>query len=86
MITGDLRIIKNNKLRNPLKNDLNYREPGTINFSKALSEMATALDTCIETMILKTKYTTSNFKPWKEKVSGKMKEKIIELKQKIKPK
>ena len=35
---------------------------------------------------LKLKYTASNFKPWKEKVLAKMKQKITELKQKIKPK
>ena len=37
-------------------------------------------------MTLKIKYTTSNFKPWKEKVLAKVKEKITGLKQKIKPK
>ena len=48
--------------------------------------MTSSLDICIEAMILKTKYTTSTFKPWKEKVLVKMKLKITELKQKIKPK
>ena len=37
-------------------------------------------------MTLKTKYATSNFKPWKETVLAKVKEKITKLKQKIKPK
>ena len=37
-------------------------------------------------MTLKTKYTTSNFKPWKEKVLTKVKDKLSELKQKIKAK
>ena len=49
-----------------------YREPQTINFSKALIEITTAIDTCIEAMTLKTKYTTSNCKPWKEKVLVKL--------------
>ena len=35
-------------------------------------------------MRLKTKYTTSNFKPWEEKVLAKVKEKTTELKQKVK--
>ena len=37
-------------------------------------------------MTLKTRYTTSNLEPWKDKVLTKVKEKITELKQKIKPK
>ena len=37
-------------------------------------------------MTLKTKYTTSNFKLWKEKVLTKVKKRKAELKQKIKPK
>ena len=37
-------------------------------------------------MTLKTKYTTSNFKPWKGTVLAKVKEKITGLKQKIKSK
>ena len=41
-----------------------------------LIEITTALDTFIEAMALKTKYTTSNFKSWKEKVLAKVKKKI----------
>ena len=37
-------------------------------------------------MTLKTKHSTSSFKPWKEEVLAKVKEKITELKQKIKTK
>ena len=36
-------------------------------------------------MTLKTKYATSHFKPWKVTILVKVKEKITELKQKIKP-
>ena len=57
-----------------------------MNFSEELTGINNALDTCIEAMTIKNKYTTSNFKPWKEKVLSKVKEKITELKQKIKPK
>ena len=53
-----------------------------------LIEITTALDTFIEAMTLKTNYTTSNFKPRKEKVLAKVKkkQKKTELKQKLKPK
>ena len=45
IITGDLRIIKNNKLRKLLTKGPNYREPRTTNFSKALIDITTALYT-----------------------------------------
>ena len=77
IITGNLRIIKNSKLKKLLAKGPNYRELGTINFSKELIERTTALNKCIT---LKTKYVTSNFKPWKEAVLAKVKEKITELK------
>ena len=67
IITGDLRITKNNKFTKLLTKRPNYREPRKINFSKALIEIATAFDTCIEAMILKNKYANSNVKSWKEK-------------------
>ena len=42
-------------------------------FCKALIEITAALYTCIGAMILTTKHTTSNFKPWKEEVLASMK-------------
>ena len=72
IIAGNLRIIKNSKLRKLLTKSPNYREPRTINFSKALIDVTIALDTCTESMTLKTKYATSNFKPWKETVLTKV--------------
>ena len=60
-ITGVSLIMINNNLRKLLTKGPNYREPRTIKFSKALIEITTALDTCIEAMTLKTKYTISKF-------------------------
>ena len=53
LITGDLRIIKNKKIRKLLTKCSNYRKPETKNVSKALIKITTALDTCIENKILK---------------------------------
>jgi len=39
IITGDLRLIENTKLRKLLTKGPNYREPCSINFSKALTEI-----------------------------------------------
>ena len=84
IITWDLWIIKNNKLRKLLTKAPNYREPRTINVSKALIEITTAPGTFIKAMTFKPKNTVSSFKPWKEKLLAKMKEKVTELKQKNK--
>ena len=51
----------------------NYGQPQTIKFSKTLFEITTPLDTYGKAMPLKTKYTTSNFKPRREKVLAKVK-------------
>ena len=81
IIKWDLRIIKNNKLRKLLRKTQNYIEPQIVNLSKAL--IVTALDTCTESITLKTKYSTSNFKPWKEKILAKVNKQITELKPKM---
>ena len=52
MIKGDLWITKNNKLRELLKKGPNSSEPQKINFSKALIQITTALDTYITEMTL----------------------------------
>ena len=62
IITGDLQIIENKRLRKFLTKGPNYRETRTRNFPKLLTKTTTALDTCIKAVTLKTKYTTSNFK------------------------
>ena len=49
-------------------------------------ETTTALARCIESMTFETEYTTSDFRPWKETVLAKAKEKITEVKWKIKHK
>ena len=62
IITKDIRIIKNKILRKLLTKGPNYRQLQTINLSKALIEITNALHTCIESMMLKTKYATPNLK------------------------
>ena len=80
IITEYLRITKNKKSRKLLTKGPNYRKPRRTNFSKALIEITTGLDTCTEAMtLILDKYTTSNFKPWKEKVLTKANEKVTEL-------
>ena len=56
------------------------------NFSQALLQKTTAFDASIKAIALKTMYSTSNFKTWKENIFAEVKEKIIELKEKMRPK
>ena len=53
IVIGDLRIIKNKKLRNLPTKSPNCREPWTINLSKASVEINIAVDTCIKLWHLK---------------------------------
>ena len=61
-----------------------YRGPRKRNFSKT-TEITFSLDTCIEALAPKAKCMTSNLKLRKEKLLGKVKGKITEHKEKIKP-
>ena len=83
IITGDLRIVENVKLRKLLTKGPNYREPKTINFNHCKSAITTAIDECIEALTAKYNLTPETFKPWKNLVLQKLNEKIHFLKHKI---
>ena len=54
----------------------NYREPRSINFSKAWFEIDQALETYIESIFTKNKLETLPLTPWKEPILTMVKEKI----------
>ena len=58
IVTGDLRIIQNQKLRQLLAKGPNFREPKTINWKKCREEITTGLSTCASNMIAKHKNLT----------------------------
>ena len=68
ILTGDLRIIENAKLRKLLSKGPNFREPRTINYKKCIKEITIALDACIDKLCDKNKLKTSEFKPWRDAV------------------
>lgn len=82
----DVKIIKNNKLRKLLKKSPNIRELQSINLSEALSERNKEISSSIENMTTKSKIDIELFRNWKVKSLAKIQEKIIKLKQKVKPK
>ena len=65
IITGDLRIIENKKLRRLLSKGPNFREPTKKNFKKCKMAIEIALNECINTMENKYKITKNYFGPWK---------------------
>jgi len=85
IITGDLRVVENDRLRKLLTKGPNFREPKTINFQKALKEITQAIDICIERIGDRTDLTKQSLDPWKNKVIEGVKSKIELLKQKITP-
>ena len=79
-----MRIIENSKLRRLLTKGPNYREPRSLNFSKAFNDIKSALDSCVDSINSKTQYSTTSLKDWKMKVLEKVQEKIDILKNSMK--
>ena len=84
VLTGDLRIVKNDKLRKLFMKGPNFREPKPINFNKCCTEIESALDFCIENMVLRKKLKDIDLVPWKNIICKKVFLKIDSLKKKIK--
>ena len=84
IITGDLRIVENGKLRKLLTKGPNYREPKTLNFKIAFVKIKSAINECIEKISVKTGHPKEVFNSWKNKVLEKVKQKIDILKRKKK--
>ena len=84
IITGDLRLVENNKLRKLLTKGPNFREPRSTNFKVAFEKIKTAINECVEKMSNKTGYPTQIFNEWKEKIFEKVNAKIYFLKTKLK--
>lgn len=72
LITGDLRVIKNNELNALLTTGLNYWKSLSINFSKAFSEIKMAVGSCIENITRKNKINKELFQNQKGKMFAKV--------------
>ena len=85
IVTGDLRIIENAKLRKLFSKGPNYRENKTVNYGKCLKEITVALEACVSSLAVKYQLETSTFDSWKALILGKVAEKIHKLKVSRKP-
>ena len=76
IVTGDLRIVENKKLRCLLTKGPNFREQRTINFSKCLKSIISALKTFVINMISKYNLNPNELNTWKDKIIDKIKSQI----------
>ena len=83
VITGNLAIVNNSKLRKLLSKGPNYREKRTINFNKAKKDIIFALENLTETLKNKYKLDNACLNSWKDKVIQVLNRKIENLKKSI---
>ena len=80
IVTGDLRIVENAKLRKLLTKGPNYREKKTINYSKCIKEIDNSLNVCASNLANKYNIDISLFDNWISIVKQKLAEKVRHLK------
>ena len=85
IVSGDLRIITNKKLRKLLSRGPNYREPKSLNYSKCKQSIESALVSSIDNLADKYKVNTEEFLAWKNKIIELVDERIKLLKSKNVP-
>ena len=84
ILTGDLRIVDNNKLRKLFMKGPNFREPKPINFNNCYEVIVEAIDYCIEHMANRKKIEDTDLLPWKNMICRMVQNKIKSLKSKVK--
>ena len=85
VITGDLRIIENQKLRWLFSKGPNYREAKAFNLKKCKESIGSSLDDTILKLAEKYKLDISLFTNWRNKVLSKIDIRITTLRSKITP-
>ena len=82
IITGDLSIIKNNKLRKLISKGPKYREPVKINWEEAQNEIVKGLDQYIEDIAARLKVKGKDyFSTWKNNVLKMVGDRISKIKE-----
>ena len=76
ILTGDLNIISDSKLKALITKGPKCREPLPFSFDKAKSEIILGLDICIDTWCSKTKFSKSLFQEWKNTITSKIDERV----------
>ena len=84
VITGDLSIIPNSKLRDLIAKGLKYREPCKVDWDKYLSLLCESVDQYALQWAKQEIVELSVLSSWKEMVKGQIEERISKLKQNFK--
>ena len=85
IVSGDLRIIENSKLRKLLTKGPNYREPKTLNYKKCKQSIESAMSSSMESLAEKYKLNVEDLMPWKNKILQLVDKRITQLKSKRVP-
>ena len=86
VVTGDLRIIENLKLRKLLAKGPSFREPKSVNYNICKNSLTTALTLSIDKFIQKHALGDSDLDAWKDKILYLVTNKINTLKNSFIPK
>ena len=81
IITGNLQIIQNNKLRKLLTKGPNYREAKAINWDKSREKIVEGLEECVT--FLQNRTNNTDYTEWKNLVLQKVDQKINQLRTRI---
>ena len=68
IVSGDLRIISNLKLRKLLSKGPNYREPRTLNYRKCKQSIESSISSSIDNLAAKYQLNVENLLSWKNKI------------------
>ena len=82
VVTGDLRIIQNKKLRKLISKGPNFRENKFVNYKKCLNAIEIAIDSMIEKLAEKYNLELEHFQNWRGEIIDKVKIRITNLKNK----
>ena len=85
IVTGDLRIIENQKLRRLFSKGPNYREVKPFNLKKCKESVIDSIDDTIIKLAEKYKLDFATFTAWKTKIISKIDTRITNLRSKIIP-
>ena len=80
IVSGDLRIVTNTKLRKLLSKGPNYREPSTINYRKCLQSIESSITSSISSLATKYNLSETTFLSWKSKILDLVEKRINILK------
>jgi len=85
IITGDLRIVQNDKLRNLLSKGPKYRQPMPINFPDAKEAIITGMKECVSKWCAKHALHHSIMVPYMDAINSLLDTRIAQLEQQVHP-